>query len=358
MNLKTVTLLLLILAGARPLPAQADTAPLHAKLAITSGPASNQAIQMSYRDKNPLREALLPVPKDAVFKMDGYYLWDPSVIKVGDTYHLFTSRWPESAGMNGWFKSQVIRATSKSLFGPYQFVEVVLDPARHPWATQAVHNPKITRVGNRFLLYHLGIPMWKTGFAFADAIEGPWKPVDKPMIPTNNPALIVKPDGKVYAVGKFKPKLTKDGKWDACMQAFEADTIMGPYKLVGGTGNRLPHDFELEDPTLWWANNQYNVICTDWEAKVTGIQKAVVYYTSKDGINYKLYSNLPVWSQNERIPVEGSEGLTVSKVERPQVYLDEKGAVEALLVAVHPPQTGATYIVIRPVKQFMPTNKD
>src|SRR6478672_8809468 len=77
-----------------------------------------KSVEMSYRDKNDFKEALKPVPKDAVFKMEGYYLWDPSVIKVRGTYHLFTSRWPVAGGTEGWKKSQVIRATSKSLFGP------------------------------------------------------------------------------------------------------------------------------------------------------------------------------------------------------------------------------------------------
>ena len=165
--------------------------------------------------------------------------------------------------MKGWMKSHVIRATSKSLFGPYQFQEVVLHPSNHPWATQGVHNPKITRAGNKYLLYHLGIPQWKTGFAFADSILGPWTPVPNPVISTNNPALLVRPDGRAYAVGKFKPKVPRDGRWDANMQAFEAADYKGPYKLIQDTLNRLPGNFELEDPTIWWANNRYNVICTD-----------------------------------------------------------------------------------------------
>lgn len=329
-----------------------------ASVLYASAKDADAAIAMSYRDTNPLRDALRPVPKDAVFKMDGFYLWDPSVIKVGDGYHLFASRWPEAGGMQGWFSSQVIRATSKSLYGPYTFAEVVLDPSKHPWATRGVHNPKIMRSGSRFLLYHLGIPVWKTGFAFADSIAGPWQPVDKPVIPVNNPAVLIKPDGSVYAVGKFKVKGAKEGELNCYMQAFTADSIMGPYTVAGDAGNRLPHDFELEDPTIWWSNGRYNVICTDWKAKVTGIQKAVVYYTSRDGIHYTLFSNVPVWSQNDPIPVEGGEALHVSKVERPQVYVDENGAVEALLAAVHPPKTGPTYIVIRPAGKFTPSNRD
>ena len=324
------------------------------KLAL---PILPKDLKISYAKCNPLKKALQPVPGSAVFKMEGYYLWDPSVIKVGDTYHLFCSRWPEKDGMKGWMRSHVIRATSKSLFGPYIFQEVVLHPSNHPWATQAIHNPKILRVGNKYLIYHLGIPQWKTGFAFADSIQGPWTPVDHPVIATNNPALLVRPDGSVYAVGKFKPKVFRDGKWDANMQAFEAAGILGPYTLVRDTLNRLPNNFELEDPTIWWANNQYNVICTDWEAKVTGVQKSVVYYTSKDGINYILYSQIPVWSQTEPVPLQSGAMLQVRGIERPQVFINEKRELTALLVSVHPATDVPTYILIRPVKNFVPKNK-
>ena len=311
----------------------------------------------SFKNINNLREALQPLPKEAIFKMEGYFLWDPSVIKVGKAYHLFASRWPASDEMIGWKKSHIIRATSKSLFGPYTFAEVVFEPKNHPWATEGMHNPKITKVGKKFLLYHLGIPAWKTGFLFADNIEGPWTPVEKPVISTNNPSIVVKPDASVYVVGKFKPKVFNDGKWDANMQAFEAEDIMGPYKLVGDEGNRLPNNYELEDPTIWWANNQYNVICTDWEAKVTGIEKSLVYYTSKDGINYELDSNIPFWSQKDKIPVIDRDSLQVDGIERPQVYLDENGAVQALLVSIYPwKRKEPTYIIIRPVDKFMPTN--
>jgi hypothetical protein len=316
-------------------------------------------IEMTYRDKNDFREALKPVPKDAIFRMEGYYLWDPSVIQVKDTYHLFMSRWPEAGGPSGWKKSQVIRASSKSLFGPYKFEEVVLDASTHPWAKQGIHNPKVTRVGNQFLLYHIGIPGYSTGFAFADKIEGPWKPVEKPVIPTNNPALLIRKDGSAYAVGKFKPKPVKDGDVDDYMNAFESKNLLGPYTLVKDTLNRLPYNFELEDPTIWWANNQYNIVCLDWESKATGIMKGFAYYTSKDGVNYKLYSNIPVWHRNEPVPIADGSELKVTRLERPQVYLNDSGAVQALLASAQPEdRTKPWFIMIRPVKDFVPKNKD
>jgi hypothetical protein len=320
-------------------------------------PVLPESVKISYPDSNPLREALKPLPETAIFKMDGYYLWDPSMIEVDGTFHLFCSRWPAEKGMIGWKQSHVIRATSKSMLGPFQFQEIVMHPADHPWATEGVHNPKITKAGNKYLIYHLGIPGWNTGFAFSSSVNGPWKTLEHPVIGTNNPAIWVREDESAYAVGKFKPKKTIDGKWDACMRAFEAEHFMGPYSLIKDTLNRLPGNFELEDPTIWWANDQYNVICTDWEGKVTGTEKAIVYYTSKDGEYYELYSQIPVWSQKDPIPLDNGEKLQVKGTERPQVYINEEGGVTALLVAVYPGDHIPTYVVIRPVDNFIPGNK-
>ncbi len=176
----------------------------------------------------------------------------------------------------GLDKSHAIRATSKSLFGPYQFQEVALHPSKHPWATQTIHNPKVMKVGNRYLIYHLGIPVWQTSFAWANSIEGPWQPVAKPVLSTNNPSILVRSDGSAYAVGEIQTAPDQDGEWDAYMQAFEARSVDGPYRLSGGSGNILPGSFELEDPVVWIQGGRYQVLCTDCESKATGMRKALV----------------------------------------------------------------------------------
>jgi hypothetical protein len=49
-----------------------------------------------------------------------YCYWDGQIIKATDgKYHLFASRWRESAGHNGWFGSLAVHAVSDSLMGPY-----------------------------------------------------------------------------------------------------------------------------------------------------------------------------------------------------------------------------------------------
>jgi hypothetical protein len=315
-------------------------------------------IEISYPNSNPLGQALKPLPETAVFKMDGYYLWDPSVIKDGDLYHLFCSRWEAGdKGMNGWKASHVIRASSASLYGPYEFQEVVLHPDSHPWATEMIHNPKITKSGDQFLIYHIGKPGWSTGFAYADSIEGPWRPVPEPVFQANNPSILIRPDGSAYAVSKKKPKTTpEDGRWDTWMTAWEAPDVNGPYTQIGDGENLLPNNFQLEDPTIWWANDQYNVICNDWKGRATGVQKAPVYYTSKDGIHYTLFSPIPILDPAQGLPMENGERLEVPGFERPQVYLNEKQEVIALLGAIRPEGGNPTRVVIVPVDHFVPKN--
>ncbi|WP_242855898.1 hypothetical protein [Ruminiclostridium josui] len=52
--------------------------------------------------------------------MSKYCYWDGGIIKGEDgRYHMFASRWDQSAGHNGWFGSAAIHATSTNLYGPY-----------------------------------------------------------------------------------------------------------------------------------------------------------------------------------------------------------------------------------------------
>src|SRR6266404_235270 len=60
-----------------------------------------------------LAQSLRPAIKNGGFRMDGYILWCSPVIKVGDTYHMFASRWPAQYEMGGWTKySECVRAIS------------------------------------------------------------------------------------------------------------------------------------------------------------------------------------------------------------------------------------------------------
>lgn len=162
----------------------------------TNAPAKTEA--------RSLKDCLLPAPKNGGFAMEGYILWCSSVIKVGDTYHLFASRWPAEYGLGGWTKySECVRATSTNLLGPYMFQEVVLQKRTNNWDNSRVHNVKIVKAGDKFVLYHINSAN-QTGYAVADSVTGPWTRLDKPVIKASNPAILVKPDLSVYVFCRLK----------------------------------------------------------------------------------------------------------------------------------------------------------
>ena len=77
--------------------------------AVTANATAN-AGAVSAGQKKSLKECLQPAVKKGGFALDGQILWCPSVIKVGDTYHLFASRWPAQYGLGGWTRySECVR---------------------------------------------------------------------------------------------------------------------------------------------------------------------------------------------------------------------------------------------------------
>lgn len=271
-----------------------------------------------------------------MFEMPGFHIWDPSVIEVDGRYHLFASRWPSddthNCGFEGWKKSHVIRAISDNLFGPYTFADIVIEPRTGQWDCIGNHNPKITLINGMYLLYYLGVTdktHWATGFAWADVIEGPWSRSDRPSIPTNNPALWVHGNGSAYCVGKKRSPLVPDVRpFTNWMEALRAPRFDRDYEVVGDPmTNRLPSNYELEDPTLWWDGEHYHVIVTDWKARATGIERAGAHYRSADGVVYELVSSQPVF---DRTLVLEDQTLTVARRERPQIVLDDKQSPIAL----------------------------
>jgi hypothetical protein len=306
-----------------------------------------------YHHINPFAQAIEPTPPTAVFKMAGCDLWDPSILHAGRIYYLFASHWPASKGFGYWEHSDVIVATSPRLLGPYTFRHVVLKARPGKWDSRGIANPKILKVGGQYLLYYLGIPKFQTGFAIADSIHGPWKRFNKPVIPTNNPALWIHRNGSAYAVGKAKIRTRPHGSVHDFMQAYAAKNWRGPYKPFGAKPDALPGRFELEDPTLWYANGQYNVIATDWKSKATGIFKAGVYYVSQHGRHYRLVSRIPIFDRFKPFHFSNGSEVRFSRIERPQVVLNKHRQVIALLTAVRH-GSGESYILIQAVKNFYP----
>ncbi|VGO18679.1 glycoside hydrolase family protein [Pontiella sulfatireligans] len=309
---------------------------------------------------NLLKEAMGRPLVNGGFQREGFHLWDPSIIKVGDTYHMFASCWPND-DFQKWKQSYVVRAVSENLFGPYTYVEDVLLPRPGKFFdSQGCHNPKITFHNGKYYLYHLGIPAWKSGVAVSDSVEGPWERRDDWCIPANNPAIWIHEDGSVYGVGKVKvPNPKYDGSKEFNhqfhhLQAIKADSIFGPYTQLHAKGeNALPENYENEDPCIWYDGTRYHVLVTDLHGYATGDDRGFVYYTSEDGLKYELVSTETLFSRNQPIRFADGSEFKFARIERPNVVLNEKGEVIAVLAACLPPKNEqGSRILVFPVNNF------
>jgi len=340
------------------LPAQTNNGALEMTIeppAVTNGEAT--AADTTTTETNApavsvpksLKYSLLPAPKNGGFAMDGYILWCSSVIKVGDTYHMFASRWPAQYGLGGWTTySECVRATATNLLGPYTFQEVVLQKRPGSWDNSRVHNVKIVKAGDKFVLFYINSAN-QTGYATADDITGPWTRLDKPVIKASNPAPFVRPDGSMYVFCR----LVDSQKINRGI-AFTAPGYEGPYTAVANGDNLLPDGGELEDPTIWWANDQYNILLNDWKAHATGSIKDGAQYFSKDGVHYTLVSHESVFTKI--VPYDDGTTETFRRRERPFIYANEKGEAIALFTACMPPDEHAR-IVVQPIANYYPDNK-
>jgi len=308
---------------------------------------------MDFLHGQSLKEALRPTVKNGGFKREGYIVWCPTVIKVGNTYQMFASSWPERYGLAGWTKySEIIRATSDNLYGPYEFQEVVISKRDGYWDNDRAHNPKIVKAGNKYVLFYISSAN-ETGYAYAHNITGPWTRSDSVAIPFSNPAPLVRKDGRVYLLGrKALGKLR-------IAEAYQADSFNGKYQPVTSNLNLLPDSNQLEDPTIWWASGQYNVILNDFNGDLTGTKKAGAQYYSKDGIHYYSATKDAVFTRT--VTYDDGSSRTFTRRERPFVYVDGKGTVTALFTAClvrNNDGTEQSWIEVQPVGNYIPPKFD
>jgi hypothetical protein len=292
-----------------------------------------------------IKDAMKPAVKNGGFKMEGYILWCPSVIKVGNTYHMFASRWPEQYGLGGWTTySEIVRATSDNLYGPYTFQEVVLQKRKDHWDSERAHNPKILKAGDTYVLYYISTAN-ETGYAWSKSITGPWTRSDSVAMPFSNPAPLVRSDGSIYVFGRRSIAEIR------IAQGYTAPAFNAEYTLLNGGRNLLPRLNQLEDPTIWRASDQYNVILSDFRGDATGVNKNGAQYYSVDGIDYKLVSSEPIYTKT--VTYDDGAARTFRRRERPFVFVDKKGKVTAFFTSCLT-EKEQSWIEVQPVDNYVP----
>jgi hypothetical protein len=133
------------------------------------------------------------------------------------------------------------------------------------------------------------------------------------------------------------------------MEAFASPKADGVYKPVGDPNtNRLPNNYDLEDPTVWYDGTRYHVVLSDWKGLAGGVNKAGLHYTSADGAEYDLVSREPIYTHSLDID---RNTIPLFRRERPQIVLDEKKQPIALCTSCLQ-REGESFIAVTPVKLY------
>lgn len=290
-----------------------------------------------------LLDNLLPIPRTSGFAMEGYFVWCGSIIKVGTTYQLFASRWPESTGFPDGYRdySEIVRAEAKCPEGPYTFQEVVIGKRDGDfWDSKMAHNPSIVRHGNTFVLYYIGSAkssnLRTVGYATAASITGPWTRCDAPMAlsrDANNPAPLVETNGNItlaYRDDHLHMGIAKANRYDTDYCTVNSDII--------------PHA-RLEDPFLYYRDGAYHIICEDNEGTLTGHVRWGVHLTSPNAVDWT--TGDPLIAYDHTITWDDGETIQLERRERPQLLFDAAGNITHLVTGAL--YRGKSWCLIQPI---------
>ena len=296
-------------------------------------------------------------------QLEGYYVWDCSVIKSGGKYHMFSSRWKKEYGF-GWnwlFNSEIIHSVADKPEGPYHFQNVALPRrGREYFDGMSTHNTCIKEYNGKFYLYYMGttyggdIPTsladvsqcygeetWnrkRIGVAVADDINGEFVRADTPLLEprdcrywdctiTTNPSVAIMPDGKTYMIYKSRSAFGKPLKLGIAV----ADKPDGEFKRLSDKPilDFSDENMHIEDPFIWYDERKKKFcLITKDDVKngaygVTGEWGSGFYAESDDCVDFEIGEDPKVYSRT----IEWSDGrkTTQGNLERPSVLFDENG---------------------------------
>ena len=250
--------------------------------------------------------------------------WDGGIIKGPDgLYHMFASRWSQSAGHNGWFGSVAVHATSSNLYGPYtdqglvwpndasgqghNVLPIVLKDGRYAIYCSETRRPAVVYVAT-----NLNGPWTKLGTV---SVTGP----SASGFTHSNVYIMLRPDGRYGIISR-----------DALVGV--ANDILGPYNITGTniyaqtagmpTGN-------VEDPCMWYSGGLYHVVANKWDTR------KAYHLTSPDGIsNWKLDPGFAYDPTASFIRYPNGTVNHWNKLERFNVYMENGHVVAVTLAAI------------------------
>lgn len=309
---------------------------------------------MTDRSETSILSALRPARPDSGLSMPGYHIWGSSVVRVGETWHMFSSRWaersPQEAAKLNTFQvlqnyidhSEIVRAEADNPEGPYTFREVVLRArGGGHWDHHCCHNPCIVRAGGAFVLFFqtsIEAEKWhrRIGCATADNIAGPWSVCDEAIDlggSAVNPSVRIEPDGAVLMVYRALQMR---------IAVARAARFAGPYELVNG--DILP-GIRLEDPFVYRQGGRYHVILEDNQAQITGHERHGAHLVSDNGVSWRVHETQPR-AYTHAIEWTDGTSTTMDRRERPSLILEDDRPTHLVTAVLH---DGRSWSVVQPL---------
>ncbi|OOG63187.1 glycoside hydrolase family protein [Flavobacterium sp. A45] len=338
---------------------------------------------VSAQDDLDFQKLIGQVDSSEFFSSPDYYTWCSSVVKGEDAkYYMFYSRWLHGNrietddpmnyifnGFSGWCKySEIALAVADKIDGPYKYVTTVLKskgPNSSDWDKFTFHNPQVRKFKNTYYLYYISNSYDPTLFEndtkktkdwahwlkynctqkigvikanrISDFIKGKYiKPKDPLMQPDNvktfevatNPTVTQGHDGRYYMMFKSrKPNVGNMTFWMAV-----SDKPDGKFTIMSDVFTNA--DMACEDPCMWFDKKRKRYYAAvkyySNSKKLVPQFGALALITSEDGVNWQGAKN-PLISMRELKTKDGN--IELSHLERPFVYMDEKGQPAALFAA-------------------------
>lgn len=305
----------------------------------------------------PFSDRLGSAPRGGGFHMQNYWVWGASVAKGEDgRYHMFASRWPKAYPFFQGYTaaSEIAHAVADTPVGPFKFKEVVLGP-RDPgyWDGRMAHNPSLHRTTEGWWLFYCGVtyapdvtpdemwelnrspeggrnglmPPWfhdmRTGVAFAETLDGPWKRPDRPLnlwgLSRDGGQRTVNATAVTTFNGQCRIYFRHTG---VGLVTALAESPGGPYPVESmRVISDHSQDAYTEDPYVFRLDNHYEGLTKDSTGEFTGEQFALRHIVSADGISWhsaprpKACSRQVLWD-DDQVREQGN-------MERPFVLMEE-----------------------------------
>lgn len=150
----------------------------------------------------------------------------------------------------------------------------------------------------------------------------------------SNPTVVHRPsDGKYLMYFKGN---RYDPHWRGVHGVAIADSPMGPFVTKNFTVFEVASETKrcsAEDPYVWYSekDKKFFVVLKDFNGLYTKKEKGLAIMESEDGINWVLPKHSSFMERKIELP--SGEFVSVDRLERPQLYINEEGVPEVLYAA-------------------------